>query len=260
MHKKPRRTGKHGVKSMTDSVSSFPRTKPASKQLDKLFTLYQEAKDTFDDSALAERLQSMMNAKTRPRITKAISLGLGSLGASKDQPRRIKQLVIFLAIASYLAASQSLVPLYAQDPTFTSTDEAFLSTFGIKVLKTPSPSELGEAADLIDSETLVYSPFLTIAAYTSLFVSGSKSSSLPGSKIPVLIGDDFNALKLKWEKRTTEHRDVEALIKAFKARNYQRRVISGDGFWHESDNPFPMALYWGQSSNSSRDGPRANKL
>jgi hypothetical protein len=210
---------------------------------------------------LAQRLQSMMNAKTLPQITKAISLGLGSLGASKDQPRRIKQLVIFLAIASYLtSANQSNIPLYAQDPTFTSTDEAFLSAFGIMVLKTPSPSELGQAADLIDSETLVYSPFLTIAAYTSLFVSGSKGSSIPGSKIPVLIGDDFNALKLKWEKRTAEHRDVEVLIKAFKARSYQQRAISGDGFWHDSDHSFPMALYRGLPSNIARDGARQCKL
>jgi hypothetical protein len=230
--------------------SSNTRTRGPSKQLQRLFTLYHEATNEFLQSQLSERLQTMLHAKTRPRVSKAVSLGLGSLvEASKDQPRRIKQLVIFMAIAASIQTSLNF-PLYAQDPTFTKTDEDFLGLLGIQVLRTPSASHLGEAGDLIDAQTLVYCPFLTIAAYTQLL--GPAASRSEEAVAPVVVGDDFNALKLKWEKRTAEHRDVDVLTKEIRRLGYQRRVVSGEGFWKETDHPFPMALYWRQSGQSEK--------
>lgn len=231
--------------------TNHTKTKSPSKQLQKLFTLFQEAAEEFHQSPLLERLHAMLQARHRPRVTKAISLGLGSLvEPSKDQPRRIKQLVIFIAIATSIQTPSGRLSLYAQDPTFTKTDEELLEMFGIQVLRTPSASSLGEAGAMIDNETLVYSPFLTIAAYTELLrPASSKSKDVVA---PIVIGDDFNALKLKWEKRTSEHKDVEALMKSIKGFGYQRRAISGDGFWRETDRPFPMALYWRQSEQPAR--------
>lgn len=189
-----------------------------------------------------------------------MSLGLGSLGPSKDQLRRIKQLVILIAIASHLTV-YSVVSLYAQDPSFTKMDEEFLANLGVQVLKTSSPSDLGEATRVIDGETMIYSPFLTIDAYRQL-LSPITTGSERGSPVaaPFLIGDDFNALKLKWEKHTTEHRDVDALMKAMKARNYQRRVLGGEGFWEEADSTFPMAIYRIQGPAGERGGRIREKL
>jgi hypothetical protein len=189
-------------------------------------------------------------------------LGLGSLGASKDQARRIKQLVILMAIAAHLRSSTTDshdVSLYAQDPTFTKTDEDFLQSLGIQILKTSSTSDLGEAGRMIHEESLLYSPFLTIDAYRQLFASVTTGSGL-GLVAPMLIGDDFNALKMKWEKKTEEHRDVDALIKAMRARNYQRRVVDGEGFWENTDSPFPMALYRVQTSIGERGRRTREKL
>lgn len=216
--------------------------------------------DIFNQSALAASFEDMLNVKNRPRITRLVSLGLGSLLDSKDQQRRIKQLVIFMAIASHLALPMSdgpSVTLYAQDPTFTAIDEAFLNSLGITVLRTPSSSDLGDAGQMINEETLVYSPFLTIATYKLLF-SQSLHTSAPSlstsPKIPILVSDDFNALRLKWDKRTSEHRDVETLIKGAKSGNYRRRVVNGEGFWVESDRPFPLAIYWRQAAAQQRQG------
>ncbi|KAH6889646.1 hypothetical protein B0T10DRAFT_528914 [Thelonectria olida] len=240
------------VAARLDSRSSKARTPP--KQLQQLFTLYSEASEIFHQSALSKSFHAMLRTKNRPRITRVVSLGLGSLGASKDQARRMKQLVILMAIASHLRSSptdRDEISLYAQDPTFTKTDEDFLQSLGIQILKTSSPSDLGEAGRMIHEETLLYSPFLTIDAYRQLFASVTTGSG-SGAVAPMLIGDDFNALKMKWEKRTEEHRDVDAMIKAMKARNYQRRVVDGEGFWEESDSPFPMALYRVQISERGR--------
>lgn len=248
LHKSPRQSTKSSQKTKASS----------SKQFGKLFALYSEATEAFYQSPLAATVEGMLHAKNRPRITKALSLGLGSLGASKDQPRRMKQLALFMAIASHLQTREFTVPLYAQDPTFTKQDEEFLNTLGIQVLKTPSLSDLGEAGALIDDETLVYSPFLTITTYIQLFGIGQNNTSKSENRIPILIGDDFNALKLKWEKRTAEYRDVEALIKTMKASNYQRRLMSGDDFWEETDNPFPMALYRVQPGNKTPSGAKSN--
>ncbi|RSL57568.1 hypothetical protein CEP54_008182 [Fusarium duplospermum] len=215
--------------------------------------------DLFNQSALAASFEDMLNVKNRPRITRLVSLGLGSLLDSKDQQRRIKQLVIFMAIASHLTlpvSDEASVTLYAQDPTFTTIDEAFLNSLGITVLRTPSSSDLGDAGQMINEETLVYSPFLTIATYKLLFSQSLHTStqSLSGSKIPILVSDDFNALKLKWDKRTSEHRDVETLIKGAKVGNYRRRAVNGEGFWVESDRPFPLAIYWRQTVTQQKRG------
>ncbi|VUC37076.1 unnamed protein product [Clonostachys rosea] len=250
--KPSRRSLKPNPKSLGAAASNPAKARGLSKQTEKLFVLYLEAKELFYRSALAARFEAMLHAKSRPRINKIVSLGLGSLGASKDQSRRMKQLAILMAIASHIQAtseSRLQIPLYAQDPSFTKTDEDFLSFLEVQVLKTPEASDLGEAGRVIDAETLIYSPFLTIEAYGRLFAATQNKSkkAQSGERIaPVLIGDDFNALRLKWEKKTAEHRNVEALMRGLKERSYQRRVISGEGFWTESDNPFPMALYWRQ--------------
>lgn len=240
-----KRGSRRGLGSSSYSSNTKPRN--STKQLQKLFTLYNAARDEFYQSQLPGRLQTMLAARNRPKVNKAISLGLGSLAeASKDQPRRIKQLVIFIAITASMQTSSDLLPLYAQDPTFTKRDEEFLGLLGVQVLRTPSASHLGEAGAIIDVETLVYCPFLTIAAYTLLL--GQATSESEKGVAPLVIGDDFNALKIKWEKKTSEYKDIEVLMKAVRLSGYQRRVVSGDGFWKETDYPFPMALYWRQSA------------
>ncbi|KAF4955926.1 hypothetical protein FSARC_11716 [Fusarium sarcochroum] len=222
------------------------------KQLQQLSRLYDEAMDTYNQSALAKTTEDMLRTKNRPRVTKIVSLGLGSLFDAKDQQRRIKQLAVLMAIASQLAlplGDKSTLTLYAQDPTFTTADEAFLESLGIFVLNTSSISSLGEAGKIMDEETLVYSPFLTLETYKLLFSS-------PSTNVPILVSDDFNALRLKWDKRTSERKDVEGLIQGTREGNYRRRAVNGEGFWIEADRPFPMALYWRQSIAQDLPVPR----
>ncbi|KAF4345135.1 hypothetical protein FBEOM_1011 [Fusarium beomiforme] len=227
------------------SQTSRKGNRSSGKQLQQLYRLYEDARDIYNQSALAKSIEDMLRTKNRPRITKIVSLGLGSLLDAKDQQRRIKQLVVLMAIASHLTlltSDKKTLKIYAQDPTFTAADETFLQSLGIAVLKTPSIANLGEAGRMLDEETLVYSPFLTLETYKLLL---SSSQSTDGTaKAPILVSDDFNALRLKWDKRTTERKDVEGLIQG--AREYRRRAVSGEGFWTQADRPFPMALYWRQ--------------
>jgi hypothetical protein len=217
-------------------VAAKPKS---SRELQELQNLYEESRALYNQSPLSKSIAAMFRAKHRMPLTKAVSMGLGSL-TSRDQSRRIKQLTIFLAIIEQLELSSNItIKLYAQDPTFTKVDERFLESLGIAILRTPSPSTLGEAEKYIDEKTLVYSPFLTIQAYQSIFAS---------CRIGMLVGDDFSALRLKWPKSTTENAEVEKILKRV-LTNYQRRSISQSVkdealFWGEEAKTFPMALYW----------------
>lgn len=180
----------------------------------------------------------MLRTKQKLPITKAISLGLGSL-VSKDQSRRIKQLTIFLAIIKQLEASAAQpIKVYAQDPAFTKVDELFLESLGIRILRTPSASILGEAERHMDMRAMVYSPFLTIQAYRNV---------LESCNVGILVGDDFNALRMKWPKSTSEHDDVNRLIKRelmpYQKRSFNQGSKLENFFWEKDDKMFPMALY-----------------
>ncbi|KAL6916490.1 hypothetical protein ACHAP8_007091 [Fusarium lateritium] len=240
---------KHQHAPSKKSQSSRRSNGSSGKQIQQLSILYQDAMDLYNQSSLAETIQDMLRTKNRPRITRIVSLGLGSLLDAKDQQRRIKQLVMLMAIASHLALPKNALQIYAQDPTFTAVDETFLESLGIAVLKTPSIADLGEAGQMMDQETLVYSPFLTLETY-KLLLSSSQTSDVPVN-VPMLISDDFNALRLKWDKRTSERKDVEGLIQGTtRAGNYRRRAVNGEGFWTDLDRPFPLALYLRQSTHA----------
>ena len=175
-------------------------------------------------------------SKSRSPITRIVSLGLGSLFVAKGQSRRLKQLTILLAIRDHLQEAQKEpIDVYAQDPTFMRLDESLLASLGIQILRTPSGSDLGEAASFITPTTVVYSPFLTLEAYEQLILR-------PSMSVQYLIGDDFDALLQKWPKRSAERKQVEEVMKQGLAR-YRRKVVAGDKFWTQEDEPFPMAVY-----------------
>lgn len=193
----------------------------------------------YEASEFSQSIERLLRTTTKgsnAQITRIISLGLGSLTPIKSQIRRLKQLAIFLAIADALGRiSDKTVALYAQDPTFTRTDEAFLTTLGVSVVRTPSGSELGEAEQLVDETTLIYSPFLTLEAYEQLLLQSNRH-------VEHLVGDDFNALLAKWPKHTAERDQVEKVMKTGISR-FRRRAINGGGFWEDEDKAFPMAMY-----------------
>jgi len=230
-------------------------TKKASDQGSKsgheLQRKYDDAIALYYRSGFSRSVDALLRARHAIGITKIVSLGLGSMSErSKDQPRRFKQLAILKGIAAFFAAAGQSVEIFAQDPSFTKHDAQFLRTLGIQILRTPATSELGEAAHIMDAQTLVYSPFLTLAAYRLLLDSG----------IPVdfIIGDDFRALRAKWEKTTSEYKEVDRLTKTH-ISHYQRRALKGDGFWEVDDGPFPMAMYW-KFSEARNDLPKRTEL
>jgi hypothetical protein len=180
-------------------------------------------------------------------VTKIVSLGLGSF-KSTDLNRRIKQLSILIAITEQLRQYTPELEVFAQDPSFSKTDEAFLQSFGVQILHTPSATNLGEAAQYIDDSTLVYSPFLTLEAYQLLFSTKS---------VNFFIGDDFDVLRVKWPKHTSGRNEAEVIFRRF-VQGLRKRVINGDDeFWDPEDKPFPMAMY---SSASHRGKKLQAKL
>lgn len=223
-----------------------PNTKASSsRELRQLQILHDQTKEHYVGSHLSISIAKLLDSKTRPKITKIVSLGLGSL-KSTDQPRRIKQLTIFLAIAEQLREHEAKLEIFAQDPSFNKTDEVFLQSLGVRILSTPAVTELGEAARYIDASTLVYSPFLTLEAYQLLFSTET---------FKFFVGDDFDALRIKWPKHSAGRNEAETLSRSV-AQGFRKRVIAGDGFWEEEDKPFPMAMY---SSGAQRPQIRQHK-
>jgi hypothetical protein len=224
--------------------------KSSSREMHQLTSSIDYLQALYDQSQLSQtisrHLQASLKSSKTP-ITKILSLGLGSLLVSKGQSRRLKQLTILLAIQADLKRSSGrTIEIYAQDPTFTRTDELFLTSLGVCILHTTSGSSLGEAASIISPSTMIYSPFLTLEVYEALLVR----SQLP---IPVIFGDDFNALLGKWPKYSEERKQVEDVMKMGLAK-YRRRAVGGEGFWEVEDGTFPMAVY--EKMNVGRDGKK----
>ncbi|PMD48064.1 hypothetical protein L207DRAFT_505148 [Hyaloscypha variabilis F] len=222
------------VERTTQSKRTSKTKVSSSRDLRQLQNLYNDTRDRYAGSSLAIAITHLLESKANPTVKRIVSLGLGSL-KSTDQSRRLKQLTIFLAIAEQIKLRQPKLEIYAQDPSFSKTDEAFLQSLGVNILSTPSATELGDAAQYIDDSTLVYCPFLTLEAYELLFATGA---------VKFFIGDDFDALRVKWPKRSSGWNEVEALSRRF-VQGLRKRIISGgDDFWDVEDKPFPMAMYF----------------
>jgi SRR1 len=200
----------------------------------QLHILYDETRTRYLESNIALLIRQLLASKNTSGVTRIVSLGLGSL-KSTEQSRRIKQLTIFLAIAEQLRQKSPKIEIYAQDPSFSKIDESFLQSLGVNILSTPSATELGEAAEYINESTLVYCPFLTLEAYQLFFAAGCLNH---------FIGDDFDALRIRWPKRSAGWNEAESLSRQF-VQGLRKRVIGGDdGFWDANDKPFPMAIYY----------------
>jgi hypothetical protein len=118
----------------------------------------------------------------------------------------------------------------------------------VHILSTPSATEVGEAAQYIDESTLVYCPFLTLEAYQLFFSTGT---------LNFFVGDDFDALRIKWPKRSAGRNEAESLSRR-SVQGFRKRVIgSGDGFWDAEDKPFPMAMYWSTSQRYQGKQPKS---
>ncbi|KAH7082542.1 hypothetical protein BKA63DRAFT_501161 [Paraphoma chrysanthemicola] len=223
--------------------------KSSPRELRQLVTALEVQRAAYEQSQFSKEVQRNFQALSKHSdfpITRILSLGLGSLLGSRDQSRRIKQLVILLSIHEHCTRlSGTAIELYAQDPAFTRGDEAFLISLGFTILRTPSGTQLGEAEEFVSSFTLVYSPFLTIEIYEQLTrLSASRS-------IPIIVGDDFMSLAKKWPKHSAEHKQVNDVMKLGLSK-LRRRALAGDGFWVQEDETFPMAMYESLSSRGTQ--------
>jgi hypothetical protein len=221
------------------SHSRIRKSKAPYRDNQKLFASLEHFQRIYAASELSQNTIRQLHASLKTQaspIKSIVSLGLGGFSVAKCQSRRLKQLTILLAIRTDLEnLSATKIDVYAQDPSFTRGDEAFLTALNISILHTSSTTSLGEAAAIVSTSTLIYTPFLTLEVYEQLL-------RVAQVKIPVILGDDFNALLTKWPSRSLEHGQVEALTKKCLHR-YKRRTIQGGGFWEEVDGSFPMALY-----------------
>jgi hypothetical protein len=236
------------VERPTQSKRTANTKSSSSREVLQLHILYNKIRNQYLGSNLALSITQLLDSKNKLVVAKIVSLGLGSLIKSADQTRRIKQLTILLAIAEQLRQHEPKLEVYAQDPSFTKTDEAFLQSLGVNIISTPSATEMGEAAKYIDQSTLVYCPFLTLEAYQLFFTTGTFN---------YFIGDDFDALRLKWPKNSAGWKEAESLSRRF-VQGLRKRVIGGgDGFWEAEDKPFPMAMYYSGSQRHQPKQPKA---
>ncbi len=235
------------VEQSTRSTRTPSPKASSSRELRQLHTLYNNTRNHYLASNLSLSIAQLLESKNRPAVTKIVSLGLGSL-KSADQARRIKQLTILLAIAEQLQQHDTKIEIYAQDPSFSKIDEAFLQSLGVRILYTPSAVAVGEAAQYIDESTLVYCPFLTLEAYELFFSTKT---------LNFFVGDDFDALRIKWPKHSAGRNEAESISRRF-VQGFRKRVIGGDdGFWDAEDKPFPMAMYWSALQRYQGKQPKA---
>jgi hypothetical protein len=243
----------HAISDVTDAylqpqVKRRQKVKSLSRELQHISTSLDYLQALYAQSQLSQTISRQLQATIRNRaspLTRVVSLGLGSLLVAKGQSRRLKQLTILLAIRDNLQKAMGTpVEVYAQDPSFIRADETFLTSLGIRILRTSSGASLGEAASIISPSTLVYSPFLTLEVYEQLLFTSDGS-------ISQLFGDDFNALINKWPKHSAERKQVDHMAKLGLSR-YKRKAISGEGFWTEEDETFPMAIY--ERLSTAREG------
>lgn len=235
------------VAELNTALSSRPRRKTQAKpsrESHRHLAQLADFQSRYATSEFEKNINKQLLFLTKSATTsfrRIVSLGLGSLSSTeRGQTRRLKQLALLLAIHDTLQKqTKAPIEVYAQDPTFTKQDEALLSSLNIHILRTASGSSLGEAANVIDASTLIYSPFLTLEAYEQLLVESRQP-------VQYVIGDDFNALLEKWPKYSAERAQVQRVTKAALGR-YRRKAVSGAGFWEESDGAFPMAVYAVQS-------------
>lgn len=229
----------------------YTQPKASGRAVLRLQQSYEESRILLQQSSLFDSIPTLLPYKDSQPIKNIVSLGLGTF-TTKNQSRVMKQLAFLLAIWEQFDATSETGPvrIYAQDPTFTRTDEVFLKSVGIMVVHTPSSSELGEAGQIIDRSTLVYSPFLPIDTYELLFRTCA---------VDYLVGDDFNALRAKWPKHTAERSGVELLMKGSVSK-LRRKAIGtvADTFWTAEDKPSPMAVYWRQFYGVELSEPFAN--
>ncbi|KAG9185124.1 hypothetical protein G6011_07668 [Alternaria panax] len=218
----------HAIADVVEAQLNFhthPKFNPKSRSREArlLSTKLEDFQSRYETSQLAQiidqQLRVVMKNAQSP-INKVLSLGLGSLVAAKGQSRRLKQLAILLAVRDILReTSEVSIQVYAQDPSFTRKDDSFLESLGIHILRTPSGSELGEASTVLDTSTLVYSPFLTLEAYGQLLGHGRS--------MKYLFGDDFDALLHKWPKQSAERVEVEEVVKNGLGACRRRPVVDG---------------------------------
>jgi hypothetical protein len=232
----------HAVEQPIRSMWTPKARASSSRELRQLYTLYSTTRERYIGSNLFHIVARLFESKNRPAVTRVVSLGLGSL-KSVEQSRRMKQLAIFLAIAEQLRQQTPDLEIYAQDPSFSKADEAFLQSLGARILSTPATTELGEAAQYIDESTLVYSPFLTLEAYQLLFSTGT---------LGFFVGDDFDTLRTKWPKHSAGRNETESLSRRYVHAYRKRPIGSDDEFWDAEDKPFPMAMYWSDRQHGLR--------
>lgn len=234
----PHATQDIAVSSSQRKARQKSKVKSLPRELLQLTTQLLDLQDLYNQSQLRTTMNRQLHTITKagPPITCIVSLGLGSLIVTKGQPRRLKQLAILLAIRDHLQQEREQhIEVYAQDPTFTRIDETLLASLGIQMLRTPSGSDLGEAASFVTPHTLVYSPFLTVEAYEQLII-------IKGNSLRYLVGDDFDALLKKWPKQTVERRQIERVLKLGLSK-YRRKMVTQKSFWLAEDETFPMAVY-----------------
>jgi hypothetical protein len=223
-------------------------TRALPREVQKLFTSLGYLQVIYSASELSRNITQQLHASVRGRttpISSIVSLGLGGFLVTKWRSRRLKQLTILLAMKNDLEnISATKIVVYAQDPSFTRADEAFLKALGIRLLRTSSITSLDEAELFISPSTLVYTPFLTLEVYEQLLRVARVGA-------PIIFGDDFDVLMNKWPRRSPEHDLVETLTRKGLSGD-KRRVIQGKGFWEEVDESSPMALYDASDSRRSK--------
>jgi hypothetical protein len=160
---KARRKHMHSVAEVQSTDPNIPVNQA---DIQRSLVTIKTFRSRWSESPQAARLQSEITSRGLS-VSTAIIAGLGNLDptAIRDRFRASWQLAIFLEIISSITQNTKTssstnhvkeikVPIYAQDPAFTSFDKALLSSLNITVL----PGS--EAINKSDGNTFLFVPFV----------------------------------------------------------------------------------------------------
>lgn len=128
------------------------------RSLDDIAAEYHRIRNHWDSQPTATALRSLITANiSRPpaSISRAICLGIGTFdppdGSWDAKRRTFLQLIAFLVMVEALEAKFDVkMKCIFQEPVFTESDKAFITSLGHRVVDDP------EGFDLVTSETLLF--------------------------------------------------------------------------------------------------------
>ncbi|KAF2124299.1 hypothetical protein P153DRAFT_390849 [Dothidotthia symphoricarpi CBS 119687] len=150
---------------------------------EKLLEDFKKLEDRWTETTCAKQIKAILDRREWD-IGVAVCIGIGSFSLDwHHRHRSLWQLVLFMDVVGHLKEQNPSLTLYAQEPTFTPVDIAFLKSLAVTVVESAVESH-------ISPQTFVYAPFVDWCILLPVFLKDKKPALYVGNEIQ----DDYTAV------------------------------------------------------------------